>query len=134
MSGSYRGSRVVDYSPWSTSLARFVKTDKGDFIGRNAALEQKNANGGVRSAMFSVDALDADAVGGEAIYCEGVYAGYTSSGGYGYCVGQSLALAYLKSNMVTPAASYEIEVMGERRPAKLTSGCIYDPDGLRMRT
>lgn len=123
-----------DYSPWSTSLARFVKIDKGDFIGRNAALAIKNANGAVRSAMFAIDALDADAVGGEAIYCEGVYAGYTSSGGYGYCVGQSLALGYLKSNMVTPAASYEIEIMGERRPAQLTSSCIYDPDGLRMRT
>jgi dimethylglycine dehydrogenase len=122
-----------DYSPWSTSLARFVKTDKGDFIGRNAALELKKADGSVCSAMFAVDALDADAVGGEAIYCEGAYAGYTSSGGYGYCVGQSLALAYLNPNMVTPDASYEIEIMGERRPAQLRLGCIYDPDGHRMR-
>ncbi|MBZ0260827.1 MAG: FAD-dependent oxidoreductase [Hyphomicrobiales bacterium] len=122
-----------DHSPWTTSLARFVKIDKGDFIGRDAALELKKKDGNVSTAMLSVDALDADAVGGEAIYCEGTYAGYASSGGYGYSVGQSLALAYLKPNMVTHDASYEIEIMGERRPARLRLGCIYDPDGHRMR-
>ena len=121
-----------DYSPWSTSLARFVKTDKGDFIGRDAALELKKTDGTVRSAMLAVDALDADAVGGEAIYCDGAYAGYASSGGFGYAVGKSLALAYLNPGMARPEARYEIEIIGERRPAQLI-GPPYDPSGSRMR-
>jgi dimethylglycine dehydrogenase len=122
-----------DYSPWSTSLARFVKTDKGEFIGRDAALELKKANGAVRSAVLTVDAMDADAVGGEAIYCDGAFAGYASSGGYGYAVEKSLALAYLKPDMIRPGAPYEIEIIGERSPAQLVMEPPYDPSGSKMR-
>jgi dimethylglycine dehydrogenase len=122
-----------DYSPWSTSLARFVKTDKGEFIGRDPANKLKKVNGSVRSAMLTVDALDADAVGGEAIYCDDAYAGYASSGGFGYAVGKSLALAYLKPTMIRPDARYEIEIMGERRPAQLITEPPYDPSGGKMR-
>ena len=129
----WSGDISPDHTPFESGLDFCVKLNKGDFIGRNAALELKKMDGNARSAMLSVDALDADAVGGEAIYCEGTYAGYASSGGYGYSVGQSLVLAYLKPNMMTPDASYEIEIMGERRRAQLRLGCIYDPDGHRMR-
>ena len=83
--------------------------------------------------MLTVDALDADAVGGEAIYCDGTFAGYASSGGYGYAVGKSLALAYLKPNMIQPEARYEIEIIGERRPAQLVMEPPYDPSGGKMR-
>ncbi len=122
-----------DYTPWATSLARFVKLDKGDFIGRDAAAQSKKNPGTERFVTLSVDALDADAAGGEAVYCDGVYAGYASSGGYGYAVEKSLALAYLKPGMVRPDARYEIEIIGERRPAQLLKETPHDPSGSKMR-
>ncbi len=123
-----------DYTPWDTSVARFVRLDKGDFIGRVAARKAKEAGGHNQFVTFIVDAEDADATGGEAIYRDGVYAGYATSGGYGYTVGESLALGYLKPGMAEPDAAYEIEIIGERRPARLAAGPRVDPDGTRMRS
>jgi dimethylglycine dehydrogenase len=86
-----------------------------------------------RFATFVIDATDADAVGGEAIYCEGELAGYTTSGGYGYNVNESLALGYLAPRFYQPGARYEVEVVGERRQAVLSEGARFDPSGQRMR-
>jgi dimethylglycine dehydrogenase len=81
-----------------------------------------------------VQATDADAAGGEAIYCEGEFAGYTTSGGFGYTVGESLALGYLKPKFYRPEARFEVEIVGERRPATLSEGPRFDPGGQRMRS
>jgi dimethylglycine dehydrogenase len=123
-----------DYSPWATSLARFVRTGKGDFVGRDATLELQKSTDIERFVTLVVDADNADAVGGEAVYCDGEYAGYASSGGFGYAVGQSLALAYLKTDKVSVDARYEIEIVGQLRPARLITEPLYDPDGGRMRS
>ena len=125
---------TADYSPWATSLGRFVRTDKGDFIGRDAALELQKGADTERFVTLIVDAGDADATGGEAVYCDGEYAGYASSGGFGYAVGQSLALAYLKPGRANPEARHEIEIIGARRPVKLVLNAPYDPSGGKMRS
>lgn len=123
-----------DYMSWSTSLARFVRLDKGKFIGRDAARQAKAKPAVDRFVTLTVKADSADAVGGEAVFCEGNYAGYVSSGGYGYCVGKSLALAYLRSDGVDAGASYEIDIVGKRRPATLLAEPPFDPTGMRMRS
>ncbi|MEA2779420.1 MAG: dimethylglycine dehydrogenase [Rhodospirillaceae bacterium] len=123
-----------DYSPWDTSLGRFVRLNKGDFIGRAAAASGKAEGPRERFATFVVTADGADAVGGEAIYCEGEFAGYTTSGGYGYVVGESLALGYLKPKFYRPNARFEVEIVGQRRPAELSEKPRFDPDGTRMRS
>jgi len=123
-----------DYTPWDTSVARFVRLDKGDFIGRVAARQAKEAGGHSHFVTLIVDADKADATGGEAIYRDGDFAGYATSGGFGYNVGKSLALGYLKPGMFDADAAYEIEIIGERRPARLATAPLVDPDGTRMRS
>jgi dimethylglycine dehydrogenase len=123
-----------DYTPWDTSLSRFVRLDKGDFIGRAAARKAQEAGGHQHFVTLIVDADGADASGGEAIYRDGAFVGYATSGGYGYTVGESLALGYLKPGTADPQAAYEIEIIGERRPARLAAGARVDPAGTRMRS
>jgi dimethylglycine dehydrogenase len=131
---SWGSDLSADYSPWDTSLARFVRLDKGDFIGREAAVMRKAEGPRERFATFTLEAKDADATGGEAIYCEGEFAGYVTSGGFGYAVGESLALGYVKPAHYRPDARFEIEIVGERRPALLSERPRYDPEGRRMRS
>lgn len=122
-----------DYFPSETSLARFVRMDKKDFVGRDAAAVRLAEGPRERFATFVVDATDTDAVGGEAVFCGGEFAGYTTSGGYGYNVDESLALGYLKPQFYKPDANYEVEIVGERRPAILSAAARFDPTGQRMR-
>ena len=32
------------------------------------------------------------------------------------------------------SGKFEVEILGERRPAKLCAKPVFDPDGIRMRT
>ncbi len=122
-----------DYSPLEPGLDRFVQWNKGDFIGRDAATRLREAGPRERLATLVVDADGADCWGGESIYRDGEHVGYVTSGGYGPCVEESLALGYVRTPAWDDGAAVEVLVKGERRPAVLTSGPRYDPDGTRMR-
>jgi dimethylglycine dehydrogenase len=121
------------YGPYEAGLGRFVDLKKGDFIGRAAALEERDSGGKLRLVSFSVDAADADAAGDEPIWHEGKVVGWVTSGAYGHSVGRSLALGYVPANLVAAHEGFEIEIIGERRPARREPGAFVDPDGQRMR-
>src|SRR5712675_3550106 len=59
------------YGPYEAGLGRFIDLDRGHFIGRAAALEEKK-HGGQRSLVtLEVQAHDADAIGDEPIWHRG---------------------------------------------------------------
>jgi dimethylglycine dehydrogenase len=121
------------YGPYEAGLGRFVDLKKGDFVGRNAALEERDSGGKLRLATFSVEALDADALGDEPIWHEGRVVGWVTSGAYGHSVGRSLALGYVPKELEAAQAGFEIEILGERRRAHREAAAVVDPQGSRMR-
>jgi dimethylglycine dehydrogenase len=121
------------YGPYEAGLGRFVDLKKGDFIGRAAALEEKDSGGKLRLATFSVAAADADAIGDEPIWHEGKVVGWVTSGTYGHRVGRSLALGYIPAQLAAATDGFEIEIIGERRRAHREAQPVYDPAGSRMR-
>ena len=58
------------YGPFEGSMERFVKLDKNDFIGREAAAKEQQAGPKLRRVSFLVDALDADVMGDEPIWAK----------------------------------------------------------------
>ena len=48
--------------------------------------------------------------------------------------GASLALGYVRSEHYRPEAEFTIEILGERRAARLQPRPVFDPDGARMRS
>jgi dimethylglycine dehydrogenase len=128
----YREFRPI-YGPFEAGLERFVKLDKPDFIGKAAALKEKT-EGPKRTRVFMVvDATDSDVMGDEPIWVDGKVVGWVTSGGYGHFVQQSLAQGYIPTELVKPGMSLEIEILGERRPARLQMEPPFDPQALRMR-
>ncbi|TLY90082.1 MAG: aminomethyl transferase family protein, partial [Gammaproteobacteria bacterium] len=85
----YRELRPI-YGPFEAALERFVDLSKSDFIGREAALREKESGGKLRRVTFVVDATDADVVGDEPIWHDGKVIGWVTSGGYGHYVERSL--------------------------------------------
>ncbi len=122
-----------DYSPFEAGLGRFVKLDKPDFIGRDAALRLKQQAPDYRLSLLSVDATDADAWGGEPLLRDGEYVGYVSSAAYGHCAGKSLALAYLKRDTASATDDLSVELIGEPHAVHLLDAPAVDPKGERMR-
>ena len=80
-----------------------------------------------------VDALDSDVMGDEPIWVDGKVQGWVTSGGYGHYVQQSLAQGYIPTALLRDGVQLEVEILGERRPARLQMQPPLDPQALRMR-
>jgi dimethylglycine dehydrogenase len=121
------------YDPFAAGLDRFVKLGKGDFVGRDAAERIRDDGPARRLATFVVDALDADVVGDEPIWHDGEVVGWVTSGGYAHWSQASVALGYVPAPLALADADFEIEVVGQRRPAERLDTCLFDPSGTRFR-
>lgn len=124
-----------EYTPAMADLERFIAYDKGDFIGREAALAQRGVMPAQRLVTFEVDALDADAAGFEPVWVGDQVAGFTTSGAYGHSTGKSLAMGYVKAEWLEgdTVHPFEIQILGERCAARRLHEAAYDPAGARMR-
>jgi dimethylglycine dehydrogenase len=122
------------YGPYEAGLGRFVDLRKGEFIGRDAALREKENGGALRLVAFNVDAADADAIGDEPIWHDGKVVGWVTSGAYGHSVQRSLALGYIPAALADATAAFEVEIIGERRKAERLTTAAFDPTGGRMRS
>jgi len=131
--GSWAREYRPIYGPFEAGLERFVDFKKPEFIGRAAALEEKASGGALRLVSFKVQAGDADAIGDEPIWHEGKAVGWVTSGAFGHRVNHSLALGYVPAPLAAADSGFEIEIIGERRPAVRLAGAAFDPSGKLMR-
>jgi dimethylglycine dehydrogenase len=131
--GSWAREYRPIYGPYEAGLGRFVDLTKGEFVGRAAALEEKESGGALRLVAFGVDAADADAIGDEPIWHDGKVVGWVTSGAYGHSVRRSLALGYVPATLAGATEGFEIEIIGERRKAERLTAAAFDPSGSRMR-
>ena len=113
-------------------MDRFIDLTKNDFIGREAAMEEKRSGGKLRRVSMIVDAGDADVLGDEPIFHKGKVVGWVTSGGFAHYVDKSMAQGYLPKELVD-AGAFEIEIIGEMRKATVIVDPPFDPEGKRMR-
>ena len=131
--GSWGREFSPDYTPAETGLDRFIRWNKpADWIGKAAALAEKASGPKRRLVTFVVDAADADVVAWEPIWLNGAVVGYCTSGGFSHWTGTSVAMGFLPADQITDGLACEIEILGERRPAKVHLDPLWD-DGGRMR-
>jgi dimethylglycine dehydrogenase len=122
-----------DYTPAMCGLSRFVDYDKSDFIGREAALRDRDSPPSHRLVTLEVDAVDADASFYEPIWDEATLAGFITSSAFGHCCGRSLAMGYVVSAAAAPDIQLAVTVLGNRRPCRILAEPAVDPKGFRMR-
>lgn len=133
--GSWGREYSPEYWPQEVGLDRLCKTDK-PFLNRDAALRVLQEPPRERLVLLSLDPQDtdasnADATGGEPIFLDGRGVGRVTSGAYGYSVGQSLALGFVKN--VDAGTEVEVMVLGRPHRAKVLSAPPFDPEGRRLR-
>ncbi len=122
-----------DYTPSQNDMGHFVSYDKAGFVGRDAALADRDQGPAQNLVMFTIEATTSDATGFEPVYRDDRVVGFVTSGGYGHRTGQSLALAYIDTDATDPEALYQISLVGERHGARLLDAIPFDPTGSRMR-
>jgi dimethylglycine dehydrogenase len=138
MEKSYRmwGSDMTrDYTPFEASLDRFVRMNKGPFIGREALERQLAAGVPHRFVTLGVkDVGDADPLGNEPLFAPGgKLIGRATSGYYGHTLKQSLAIGYVRPEFAAIGTELEIEILGTRRRAAVLIESPYDPENKELR-
>ncbi|MCH7644216.1 MAG: FAD-dependent oxidoreductase [Myxococcales bacterium] len=122
----------ADWTPLEAGMERFVDFNKGDFIGRDALLRQKEAGVERTLSCLVIDAKDADARGFEPIFANGEAIAYAASGGYGHTLQKSIAFSYLPVAHSEPGTELEVAILGEKRAATVVEQPLYDAKNERL--
>jgi len=132
--GIWSAEFTQGYTPGMTGMDRWIDWDKRPFIGRGAALAERDGNGPAQlQVTLEVDALDADASGFEPVWAGDTRVGFVTSGGYGHHTGKSLAMALISREHAAPGTDLSVHVVGVERPARVIPPSPYDAAGTAMR-
>ena len=133
------GSWSREYSPeiWphECGLDKLCKFDKY-FLNKEKLEENLKTNPRESLRLIHLNEEDcnssnADANGGEPVFKNGKGLGRITSGAYGYTVGMSLALGYLKDTK--PGDNVEVMVLGKPHRGKVLGSSPFDPEGKILR-
>ena len=132
---AWKGDLTTEYTPFMASLDRFVKLDKpGGFIGQEALKREAASGPRERFVPLIVAATDADAAAVCIVFARNQPVGLVTSGGYGYRLKQSIALAYVRADLAVPGTELEVEILGARRRAVVGREPLFDPENARLRS
>ncbi len=132
--GIWKAEFTQGYTPAQTGMDRWIAWDKGNFIGREPALRERDGNGPKQVLRtLEVDATDADASGFEPVWKDGTLVGFVTSGGYGHTVRKSLAMAMLDQDVAMEGTEVDVHIVGAQRKARVIPPSPYDPAGAAMR-
>ena len=124
----------IEYSAYESAMDRFIKPDKGDFLGRDALLTWKErGHENVLVTLEVHDVEDADALGNNALTKDGKLIGRATGGGYGFRLGKSLALGMVDPQFAEEGTTFEIEILGKIHPVTVTIESPFDPNQERLR-
>ena len=124
----------ADWTPLEAGMERFVDFEKGDFIGRDALVRQRDRGVDRKLAYMVIDTEDADPHEYEPVLSGDETIGYVAAGGYGHVVEKSIALAYLPTAFLEPGTELSVTIVGERRAARVVPEPLYDPKNERLRS
>ncbi|MEO1681392.1 MAG: FAD-dependent oxidoreductase [Pseudomonadota bacterium] len=131
--GSWGRDYSPEYWPQESGLDGLVRADK-DFLNKAAWEAIRHEAPRERMVMLEVDARDADASGGEPVFLpDGTPIGQVSSGAYGYSVGKSLAIAYVKTGTASAGDAVQVAILGQPHAARVLDRPPFDPEGHRLR-
>ena len=134
--GIWSAEFTQDRTPGMTAMDRWIDWDKPDFIGKEAAVAERNGNGPEKiQVTLEIEDGDSDASGYEPIWSEaGEMVGFVTSGAYGHTVKKSLAMALIEPALANEGTAVTVHIVGVERRAKVITPSPYDPDGMAMRS
>ena len=124
----------IEYAAYESGLDRFVHLNKGNFIGRDALVKWQQdgfENSMVTLEVFDVD--DADALGNNAIYSDGIVIGRATGGNYGFRVKKSLAIAMVKPKFSKIGTELQMDILDKKHKVVVIEDSPYDSMNEKIR-
>ncbi len=124
----------IEYAALESGLDRFVHLNKGEFLGRDALVHWREKGFANRFVTLELDGVtETDARGSEPIRRNGEIVGRCTSGGYGWRVKKSLALAMVRPDLGEIGSELEVTLLGKPHRAIVIAESPFDPSNERLR-
>ena len=130
----WKSDLIYEYNPIESGLERFVKLDKGDFVGKQALLAQLESEPGKRFVSMTVDCDFASAHSGDPVFNGESQVGTVTSGGYGFRVSKNIAYAFVDPQYAEIGSRLSVGIIGEPYPATVVDPVLYDPENELVRS
>lgn len=113
-----------EHTPYEADLAWIVKPGKGDFIGRDRLVEQKEQ--GVARKLAGFEVIDKGIARDHySVFIDGKEAGIVTSGSPAPFLKKNIGLAYLPVEHTAIGSRFEIDVRGRRLAAEVVQTPFY---------
>jgi len=129
----WSGDIGPDYTPYEAGLGFAVKLNKGEFIGRDALVKQKEIGITKKLCCITLDDSTAIAIGNEPVRHNDRVVGWITTASYGYSAQKSIAYAYLPIEYAKLGTRLDVEMIGERIGAVVAPDPQWDPKGERIK-
>ncbi|MFO1088985.1 MAG: FAD-dependent oxidoreductase [Hyphomicrobiales bacterium] len=125
----------IEYSAFESGLDRFVHLNKGNFIGRDALVKNREQGLAWNFVTLEVHGItDSDARGSEAIHDrKGKLVGRATNGAFGWRVNKSIALAMVKPEYAALGTELSIRILGKDHAATVIAESPYDPENTALK-
>jgi aminomethyltransferase len=111
-------------TPFEAGLGWIVKLDKGEFLGKEALVRQKEQGPPRRLIGLASDAKRFPRQG-HAVYSGDRKIGEVTSGGFAPSLGKGIALAYVETGYAGKDTEFKIDVRGQAIEAAFVKGPFY---------
>jgi dimethylglycine dehydrogenase len=129
----WKSEILTEVDPFEAGLSRFVRLDKGDFVGKEA-LVGLIARGMSRALVTMAVWTDAaPAPKGASVMLGDRVVGTVTAGEWGHRVGMNLAYAYVMPAFSGMGQQMEVDLCGTRVPVQVIAPSPYDPGFSRVR-
>jgi len=130
---------TIDDTPWEAGLGFAVRLDKAPFLGREALLAQRERPLTKRLVTFVLEDETALPWGDEPIVRDGRVVGSVTSAAFGHTLGRAVAMGYVRDpdgvdEACLAAGRFELDIGGDRIPARAGFAAPYDPRALRVKS
>ncbi|MBS0124112.1 GcvT family protein [Thetidibacter halocola] len=129
----WKADIVTEFDPFETGLDRFVRPEKGDFIGKTALLERRARGSSRRLVTLAIETDEAAAHPGASVREGGRIMGTVTSADRGHRTGLNLAYAFVDPACSVEGTSLTVDILGQPVAARIIPAGPYDPDHARMR-
>ncbi len=132
--GIWSAEFTQDRTPAMTGMDRWIDWQKEDFVGREAAIAERDGGGPDQIMVtLEVESDDADASGYEPVWNDGNLVGFVTSGGYGHTLNKSFAMAMVDRESAVEGTEVSVHIVGVEKKARVIAPSPYDPAGQAMR-
>ena len=130
----WKADLITEFDPFETGLSRFVKLDKGDFIGKDALVRRQGDGPRHKLVTLRIDTNEAPAHPGASLMQQDKVVGTITSGSYGHRVDMNLAYAFVMPDQAEIGHKMQADLCGNHVIAEVIASSPYDPSFSLMRT